>query len=168
METNNKVTTEPTRTKGKFFIDKGDSLEEYLLRLADDDGQENFDVCSFACDETENTEANAEFICKAVNEYDKLKADNEALNKLLCGLTPGGSEFVNDPEYCAKYMKEFGRSQHEFIISLIVEKKQLIDQKAELLGALKELNNYWGSGNFSRDPDLWNRIKETIQKADQK
>ena len=38
----------------------------------------------------------------------------------------------------------------------------------KLLGALKELNNYWESGNFSRDHELWNRIKNAIQKADQK
>ena len=111
---------------------------------------------------------NEEYFIKAIAEYDKLKADNEALNKLLCGLTPGGSEFVNDPEYCVKYVKKFEDSQHELIMSLIVENKQLIYQKAELLGVLKELNNYWESGNFSRDPDLWNRIKETIQKSETK
>jgi hypothetical protein len=50
---------------------------------------------------------------KAVNEYDKLKEDNtllleqnSKLKRLLEGLTPGGSEFFNDPEYCAKWVKE--------------------------------------------------------------
>ena len=61
------------RTKGIFFIDKGDSPEETLLRIElsyNDETKETFDVCSFACDETENAEANAAFICKAVNNYE--------------------------------------------------------------------------------------------------
>lgn len=36
-----------------------------------------------------------------------------------------------------------------------------------LLEALHLVDNYWDSGNFSRDADLWNKIKETIKKAQQ-
>lgn len=36
-----------------------------------------------------------------------------------------------------------------------------------LLEALKEVDNYWKSGNFSRKPELWDKIKEAIKKAEQ-
>lgn len=34
----------------------------------------------------------------------------------LEGLTPGGSEFVNDPEYCAQFVRNRQTHQHETII----------------------------------------------------
>lgn len=34
----------------------------------------------------------------------------------LEGLAPGGSEFVNDPEHCAKWLRESRASQHATII----------------------------------------------------
>jgi hypothetical protein len=36
--------------------------------------------------------------------------------RALEGLTPGGSEFVNDPEYCAQWIRERREYQHETII----------------------------------------------------
>lgn len=36
--------------------------------------------------------------------------------RALEGLTPGGSEFVNDPEYCAQYVRNQRTHQHETII----------------------------------------------------
>lgn len=36
--------------------------------------------------------------------------------RALEGLTPGGSEFVNDPEYCAQFVRNRQTHQHETII----------------------------------------------------
>lgn len=39
----------------------------------------------------------------------------------LEGLTPGGSEFVDDPEYCAEFVRRSRHSQHETIVRLTKE-----------------------------------------------
>lgn len=36
--------------------------------------------------------------------------------RALEGLTPGGSEFVNDPEYCAEWIRKSRASQHDTIV----------------------------------------------------
>lgn len=59
--------------------------------------------------------------------------------KLLESLTPGGSEFVDDPEYCVKYVKEFEADQHKKIIELITEKNRLVEQKSKLFTVLTNL-----------------------------
>lgn len=75
--------------------------------------------------------------------------ENEKLNKLIESLTPGGSEFVGEPEYCIKYVNEYQGSQQEFIKELILDKEKLVEQKKklikesyELLEALKELYDF--------------------------
>jgi hypothetical protein len=45
--------------------------------------------------------------------------------KALLGLTPGGSEFVDDPHYCFDYIKDYQASQHKFICKLVIEKREL-------------------------------------------
>lgn len=69
------------RTQGTFFIDAGDTISELLLRVEtkEEGNTELFDICDFIADETGNVKANAEFICEAVNNYDKLKEDNALL-----------------------------------------------------------------------------------------
>ena len=71
------------RTQGIFFVDAGDTISELLLRVEtkEDVNTELFDICDFSADETNNVKANAEFICEAVNNYDKLKEDNAFLLK---------------------------------------------------------------------------------------
>lgn len=65
--------------------------------------------------------------------------ENEKLKRLIVSLTPGGSEFVGEPEYCIKYVKEFEADQNRMIVSLIEEKQILRELKNELLEALQEL-----------------------------
>lgn len=45
--------------------------------------------------------------------------------KSLERLTPGGSEFVDDPEYCFDYIRNRQESQHQTIIRLQKELNQL-------------------------------------------
>jgi hypothetical protein len=45
--------------------------------------------------------------------------------RALEGLTPGGSEFVNDPEFCAQWARKARDTQHAMIIKQQVELKQL-------------------------------------------
>jgi hypothetical protein len=52
--------------------------------------------------------------------------------KALVSLTPGGSEFVDDPEYCVKYVKEYQAFLHDFMVKTCKDKKQL-EEKLRLL-----------------------------------
>lgn len=58
-----------------------------------------------------------------------LELENEKLRRLLHDLTPGGSEFYNDPEYCTKWIRENREKSHYHLVAQI--KKLKID-----------LNNY--------------------------
>ncbi len=73
-----------------------------------------------------------------LNEYDKLKEERDRYEKAIVSLTPSGSEFVNDPEYCAKHVKEYQASQHGIICNLVIEKKKLKEERDLLIDALRE------------------------------
>lgn len=47
--------------------------------------------------------------------------------KALEGMTVGGSEFVNDPEYCAEWLRKGRDSSHNTILRLTDEKKKAYD-----------------------------------------
>lgn len=71
------------------------------------------------------------------------KKGNEQLKRLLHDLTPGGSEFYNDPEYCAKWIRE-NRQQESKILKEMVkaakDKNESLQQRnKELLDALQPL-----------------------------
>ena len=78
-------------------------------------------------------EANAARIVTCWNEYDQLKAENEKVKRLLHNLTPGGSEFYNNPEYCAKWIRE---NREESVISLMKKIKDLGKENEILKKAL--------------------------------
>ena len=69
--------------------------------------------------------------------------ENKA-QQLLESLTPGGSEFYNDPEYCVKHIREYQQNQHELIVKLVIEKKALMASKNELLRSCIELLSEFG------------------------
>ena len=79
--------------------------------------------------------------------------------KLLESLTPGGSEFENDPEYCVKYIKDFQTSQHKQIVELVLEKRELSEGKRELLEVLNEI-----IAISDRSHIAWDKAKELIKK----
>lgn len=75
-------------------------------------------------------------------EYPKLVAENQKIKRLLEELTPGGSEFHNDPEYCAKWIRE-NRQENHFSLAKIIkaekeENKRLADSNKELKQLAKE------------------------------
>jgi hypothetical protein len=41
----------------------------------------------------------------------------------------------------------------------------LVAAAPELLEALESIENHWSSGNFSRKPELWKKMKTAIAKA---
>ncbi len=74
-----------------------------------------------------------------------LQDENDKLKRLLHDLTPGGSEFYNDPEYCAQWIRE-NRQQHHYslaqqIVNLKDERQKLLDSNNELRGALLKILN---------------------------
>lgn len=83
------------------------------------------------CHESYVSGAMAERIkAKKLVEEAELKA--EMWERALCSLTPGGSEFAGDPEYCVRVIREQRMTQHQL----------LVDTIKELKAAKEALNNY--------------------------
>lgn len=53
-----------------------------------------------------------------------LAKENAELKRLLHDLTPGGSEFYNDPERCAKWIRESRQEAHFSMAAIIKEEKE--------------------------------------------
>ncbi len=58
------------------------------------------------------------------SENKKLKQETEKVKRLLHDLTAGGSEFYNDPEYCAKWIREARQSNEMALKKIISELKK--------------------------------------------
>lgn len=81
----------------------------------------------------------------ADKEMQSLIDENEKVKRLLHDLTPGGSEFYNDPEYCAKWIRESRTDSHYSLANIITQTKEqnkkLLDSNRELKSALQDLLN---------------------------
>jgi hypothetical protein len=99
------------KTFARIWCDKKHPM---VFRLKTNYGygpDETYEVMTaFADQQTADMEKRAKYAEKV--SYDtsvqnaNLMARLEAVNRLLHDLTPGGSEFYNDPEYCAKWVRE--------------------------------------------------------------
>jgi hypothetical protein len=76
-----------------------------------------------------------------------LAAENARLKRLLCDLTPGGSEFVNSPENCAAWVQRRVQSLSKLVVT---HSKRRHDAEAEvarlrsaLTAACVEENRRW-------------------------
>ncbi len=134
----------------------------------------------------------AELICKAVNYYNnnklafdlatkaiegseamqnerqRLIEENEKVKRLLHDLTPGGSEFYNDPEYCAKWVSE-NRTENHYILTNMVkeqkaENKMLIDSNRELVNKLEYILRSWNT-EICQDYEFYGQLKTAINNA---
>ena len=72
-------------------------------------------------------------IVESLNSASELLKENEQLKRLLHDLTPGGSEFYNDPEYCAKWIRESRQENHYQLGGIIKETKKENEQLKEQL-----------------------------------
>ena len=82
-------------------------------------------------------------MAQAVNERQKLIEENESIKNFLESLTPGGSEFHNDPVRCFSVIKESiqqpVRQLTKMVADLKAERQKLIDSNRELLEALEDV-----------------------------
>lgn len=136
-------------TPGKLFA--ADSVVMVCIKTEGDPQENTWHVakCHSPLSQSQNkngtdeAKANAARIVKTWNEYDNLKAENEKVKRLLHDLTPGGSEFYNDPEYCAKWIRENRQENHYTLAGIIKETKAeneaLKVANKELYAALKDL-----------------------------
>lgn len=87
-----------------------------------------------------------ELICKAVNERQKLIYENESIKKFLESLTPGGSEFHNDPIRCFSIIKEAMQGAETILKKIIAatkkENQTLLDSNIELRECLEILREH--------------------------
>src|SRR5574342_547817 len=109
-----------------------------------------------------------QFFLEKNEDFDKyvsqLKAENERLKKILHSLTPGGSEFFDDPEYCASFIKDQLTSIPKIILSYKMENEGLSALNKELVDALKELCNAQGNG-IEKEIEAYDNAMMTIRRA---
>src|SRR5690348_17229839 len=103
MENNNEV----KRTQGEWVIGYGHTsncLGIFTKKMIDEGIKDN-PICLITPIENmnETDKVNAEFICKAVNEYDKLKEDNAVLLNAFKELVSSYSMYVKKTE---KFIRE--------------------------------------------------------------
>ena len=93
---------------------------------------------------------------------EKLEGENESIKRLLHDLTPGGSEFYNDPEYCAKFIRDTRQETHYTMTGIIAEKKKeneaLKERVKQLEAALGKISNCFGLTLGKADAGKFTRI----------
>lgn len=62
----------------------------------------------------------------------------------LQSLTPGGSEYVGDPERCVQFVKDTRQMQHETIVKAVKERKAAEAERDGMRGRLDEVNAIFG------------------------
>lgn len=91
-----------------------------------------------------------------LDSHDKLEAMERRWKKAVEGLTPSGSEFVDDPENCARHIRERQSSQHEAIKKFKLRADKLEADVAALREGLNSIRA--GVGNDDREPQVDPRL----------
>lgn len=93
------------------------------------------------------------------SELARLKEENGRWKAAIEGLTPNGSEYVDDPEACAAAIRHRTRWPQQ-IIEARAELSRLRKENAEV--ALTELREIWSDNEFTFDfafrPDGWRQV----------
>ncbi|MES2382425.1 MAG: hypothetical protein V4538_15365 [Bacteroidota bacterium] len=78
-----------------------------------------------------------------LEEMNEMEAMSYKLYMLLYDLTPGGSEFANDPEYCAKWIRENRQQEAKILKEMVKAAKEkneaLQDKNKHLIEVLVDL-----------------------------
>jgi hypothetical protein len=74
----------------------------------------------------------------AVRQWNKAEAERDRYDMALQSLTPGGSEFVHDPERCVETVRALRRGEHEAAVKYAVRVKELEAERDEWEAAYKE------------------------------
>lgn len=82
----------------------------------------------------------AEDIFTIIASAPELLKENEQLKRLLHDLTPGGSEFYNDPEYCAKWIRESRQENHYQLGGIIKETKKENEQLKKQIKSVEKVS----------------------------
>jgi hypothetical protein len=56
-----------------------------------------------------------------------LEIDRDRYDHALQSLTPGGSEFVRDPERCVQTVTELRRGEHAAMVKAIMDRRKLVE-----------------------------------------
>lgn len=97
----------------------------------------------------------------------QLLEENKSLKKMLHDLTPGGSEFYNDPQKCFDWIKESRESAHyaaaEAIKATKGENETLKGQVKQLREALSVAQEACLSQNVFLSIYEWDRMKKALE-----
>lgn len=118
----------------------------------------------------ENNEEQREVygVARIADAYAKIKNESKAA-RLLEDLTPGGSEFYNDPQHCFNFVKEQLRSIPSQILPFKKRADELKEQNKLLLEALEDC---WKDSintdcNCQMRPETTMKILEAIEQCRQ-
>lgn len=78
-----------------------------------------------------------------IQENQRLLKEIVTMNRLLEDLTPGGSEFVNDPQRCAEFIRDQQKSIAKVIKPLKFEIASLKEALEKLDASVKNIDNYY-------------------------
>ena len=59
--------------------------------------------------------------------------------KILCSLTPGGSEFADEPEFCAEYIRKRFSHSHNSIKAYVKENRELKASNKKLVNDIANM-----------------------------
>jgi len=108
----------------------------------------------------------SEHLTKLKAENERLEGVNKRLNFLLEDLTPGGSEFVNEPEYCAQWVKEQIAGIPSIIRPFKKENAKLKADNDALVSALRDLfedtKGHYESSDEGTDNAIHQKAKAII------
>lgn len=79
---------------------------------------------------------------EAEQRAEKAESSLRKLDIILQSLTPGGSEFVNDPDRCVAYIKDVRETQHNMIKKLTMKNRKLkeaVEEHKKLVGTHNSL-----------------------------
>jgi DNA repair exonuclease SbcCD ATPase subunit len=79
----------------------------------------------------------------AVRQWNKAEAERDRYDMALQSLTPGGSEFVHDPERCVETVRALRRGEHEAAVKYAVRVKELEAECAALKAELADLRPFF-------------------------
>lgn len=77
--------------------------------------------------------------CELQERLDRAEQERDQWQKSLHSLTPGGSEFANDPSACVEWIRKTRSGQHNTILALKRERDQLRARVERLESALRHI-----------------------------
>jgi hypothetical protein len=98
--------------------------------------------------------AEAEANGRALAAFPRLLRERDAWRKALTELTPGGSEFIDDPVRCKQFARDARDSEHRQLLKAARERDEAREENRKLLELLAKLDTQFSSAARNTHPGL--------------